>query len=624
MCGVQHPYQNRNNHDNYKGRESSPNEFKFEEDLERELKRMNIFLEFDSSYSYQKIGNKIVISQAFNRNALLSKISSKTSSNEGIEDVDGPYLVIDFENHTLESDYLGIQPLFYSTNEMKITEMPEEGMLQVEPQKRIIFKENKTEKEKIDREKIDKTDKGKIEFEDRAVPRGKIAKITKIGKSPEENACEKEIAQTLAILLENAVSERLKNISYGEKVGLMLSGGVDSSTLAVMLSKLGVKFTAYTVCSGSSGSGAKSLDLEYARHLTSSLDIPHEEVVVEKNALDNKMRDILKVIRLKEYRRSTPVFLPVISGLAALYYFAFARASSQGVKWMFSGVGSEEIFAGFVDRTKEDLNLQCKRRLHTIYHRDLYRDFAIAKHFGIKTVAPFLDIDFSYYALEIPSSLKVCKGYKKYIWRCASEIIGTPKKNCWRQNKATQYGSGIDKLVEIIAKESGLGYRKKYIEWLMQDKELPSKNIEIRVVNLTQDWADLKRLVHQVLHEHGFDFKTSRVKEEICNIPRWYLDGGTFLVAICNNRCIGTLGLRKINEKECILENMYIQKHFRGKGLGIRLLNSSIDFAREKGFKKMHVVVHDKYRKGKRFFENRGFLKICRGKSEDIYQQELR
>ncbi|MEM2900478.1 MAG: GNAT family N-acetyltransferase, partial [Thermoplasmata archaeon] len=323
---------------------------------------------------------------------------------------------------------------------------------------------------------------------------------------------------------------------------------------------------------------------------------------------------------------STPVFLPVISGLAAIYYFAFERASNQGIKWMFSGVGSEEIFAGFVDRTNEDLNIQCKRRLHTIYHRDLYRDFAIAKHFGIRTVAPFLDIDFAYYALDIPPYLKVCKGYKKYIWRCASEIIGTPKKNCWRQNKATQYGSGIDRLVTQLAKESGLVYKKKYIEWLIDGKELPSEKIEIRVVDLSHDWASLKRLVHQVLHEHGFDFKTSKVKNEICNIPSLYLDDGTFLVAVCNDKCIGTIGIRKKDgkEKDCVLENMYIQKHFRSRGLGTRLFNAALDFAKEMTFSRMYVSVHDKYSKGKIFFEKRGFVKIGRNKNEDVYELKLK
>ncbi|MEM2900658.1 MAG: hypothetical protein QXT63_07685, partial [Thermoplasmata archaeon] len=107
--------------------------------LKEELKKWNVSLEFDSFQKLRRLGNKIVISQTFNHDALLSKITSKENMNKDIEEVDGPYVVIDLENYTIETDFLGIQPLFYSQNKMKISEMPEEDMIQIEPQKKVIF-----------------------------------------------------------------------------------------------------------------------------------------------------------------------------------------------------------------------------------------------------------------------------------------------------------------------------------------------------------------------------------------------------------------------------------------------------------------------------------------------------
>ncbi len=541
--------------------------------------------------SVERAGEKIIVCERFNRDALIEKISS----NGRLEDVDGPYVVIAPLEGTVECDFLGIHPLFYSPSQNPDIAVSDElckGMLQLAPSKRLALKGSE------------------LHFEERAPPA--VPSLEYEG--------EEALSRTLARMFEDAVKERMKNISSDEKVGLMLSGGVDSSTLATALVKLGVKFTAYTVTSGD------SLDLEYAKALVRSLGIPHEEVRIEKMALGAKMREVVNTLNLKEYQHSTPVFLPVISGLSAIYYFAFERASEQGVKWMLSGVGSEEIFAGFVDRTREALDMQCRRRLYTIYNRDLYRDRALAFHFGIRTIAPFLDIEFSHYGLGVPSSFKVREGYKKHIWRLAAERLGTPSKNCWRQNKATQYGSGVDRLVGELARESGLQYRRKYIEWLMNGRQLPSENIEVRGVELPHDWADVKRVIHLVLNEYGIDYKSSDVKDEISDIPHHYLDGGAFFVAVCNGRVIGTVAVRRINERECELKNMYLQRNFRGKGLGRRLLDAALTFAKERRFAKMRILTSEKFSDAHRLYERAGFTQVGRIENEwndRVYEMKL-
>ena len=66
-------------------------------------------------------------------------------------------------------------------------------------------------------------------------------------------------------------------------------------------------------------------------------------------------------------------------------------------------------------------------------------------------------------ALRIPIELKIKDGEKKFIWRKMAETIGLPHEIAHRRNKATQFGSNINKLLERITKQMGFRYKKDLI-----------------------------------------------------------------------------------------------------------------------------------------------------------------
>ena len=65
-------------------------------------------------------------------------------------------------------------------------------------------------------------------------------------------------------------------------------------------------------------------------------------------------------------------------GVALTFYAACEQAKKDGCKVIFSGLGSEEIFAGY-KRHKDsfDINKECLSGVLKIYERDLYRDDVI-------------------------------------------------------------------------------------------------------------------------------------------------------------------------------------------------------------------------------------------------------
>jgi len=240
-----------------------------------------------------------------------------------------------------------------------------------------------------------------------------------------------EIIKTLSQLLTNAVKTRKGDIAIG------FSGGIDSTLLAFLCQKLNIPFKLYSV-------GLKnSPDLLYAKkvadfynwELTSKEFTPEEVEIIFK-----KLKKILPIIDV------------VSLGVGAVTYAVCEQVKE---KILFTGLGSEEIFAGY-ERHKGNINENCWKGLSEIYNRDIQRDATIAKQFNLEPRCPFLDQELIDYTMKIDESLKMNSEYKKLILRYTAENLGLNKEFCWRKKKAAQYGSYFDKVLTKLAKKNKL------------------------------------------------------------------------------------------------------------------------------------------------------------------------
>ena len=330
----------------------------------------------------------------------------------------GPYLR--WNGRALETDIFGQAPLFLA--EKRIEDSIFQGSVQHDPTYSIVPADN---------------DIG-MQF----VKRPLLAQMPV-----------KEPAEALTRSFRESVELRA-----GGRMGVLLSGGVDSSAIATILSEYDIK--AFCVADGK--------DMESALRLSKHLGMELVEVHIDEDEAEAAIPEIYRILGMRDYVYSTPVYLPVITSLSILFFFAFREARKEGVERLFSGIGSEELFAGFTDWTGEDMGKQVIDRAYTIYKRDLWRDFGIASHFGIEVEYPFLDREFASLALSIPVEMKLREGIKKWIWRKAAERMGVPEENAWRKNRAAQYGSGADRILERLVKRSGHRYRMKYLIELLE------------------------------------------------------------------------------------------------------------------------------------------------------------
>ena len=141
-------------------------------------------------------------------------------------------------------------------------------------------------------------------------------------------------AENLAAQLQDAVLSRLV---ADRKVGLLLSGGVDSSLILSLLAAQGLteQVTCFT------GDAGKSADATYAQQCLDQLGIPAVAIPLDYGS--SGMDAFLRVCRHQEKP------FPFIGNALAMPQL-YARIAEHDVPVVLDGTGGDELFAGYWDR----------------------------------------------------------------------------------------------------------------------------------------------------------------------------------------------------------------------------------------------------------------------------------
>jgi len=276
----------------------------------------------------------------------------------------------------------------------------------------------------------------------------------------------KEIIESKEIIaqkLKEAVLKRVPKNLVGEyePVGVLFSGGVDSTIIAKILFDEGVNVFCYTV--GFQDEETKMADdVIVSKKISRLLGLKQKIVLLNFEEAHELFKRTAKIIT-KENANVVNI------GVAGVEMAALEKAikDEPEIKTFFGGLGSEELFAGYLRHLKaDDLQEECWNGLHTTYFRDLKRDYLVAKHFGINLATPFLDEELILTAMKVPASLKYKSEVKKHILREASVYLGLAQEFSFRPKKAAQYGSRLNNAMHKLAVRNGLDDKKEYVEKL--------------------------------------------------------------------------------------------------------------------------------------------------------------
>ena len=344
--------------------------------------------------------------------------------------VDGDYAfaVWDGENIALARDPLGVKPLFYAQNDdlkgfasskQSLIEVGFDDIETLKPE-HILFNWSDIAPAQPIYEKI---------FE------GDVAKIDK--------------------LLKLSVTKRVEGL---RELGVIFSGGLDSSYLALLLKEISenipLKITLYAV--GAEG----SKDVESAKYASKFLNLELKICEVTEDLVREALPSVVRAIGDDNLMKV---------GVGLTTYFATKMVAEDGIKVAFSGQGADELFGGykrylksFVDDT---LNYDLRVDMSNMYHVNLERDDACSMLNGVELRLPFLDKNLVELVLNIPDNKKIVSMHddmRKSILRKLAFEEGLDYEIAYRPKKAAQYGTGIDKILrKKIVKDTDIS---QYLE----------------------------------------------------------------------------------------------------------------------------------------------------------------
>jgi asparagine synthase (glutamine-hydrolysing) len=226
------------------------------------------------------------------------------------------------------------------------------------------------------------------------------------------------------------------------KVGVLVSGGIDSSIIAYFVNKYFHEAFFLTLNS------KKGTDLPFVKILMEKLEREAVVVNVEEMNIDVARAEVEKMLDSALIPKNR---MQVALGL--VYYCLFKQSSKLGVNTIFTGQGPDILLGGY---NKYTVALSEGRELKNEIVKDLpllevdkKRDGSIGKNWGINIINPYLERQFVDFALSVPEGLLISNGIEKFISRLVGKVVVLPERIVARPKKAMQYSTGVQKLLKF-------------------------------------------------------------------------------------------------------------------------------------------------------------------------------
>jgi len=269
--------------------------------------------------------------------------------------------------------------------------------------------------------------------------------------------------EKLIELLREAIRNEIGNES---KIGVVLSAGIDSTLIAILANEF-TEVTAYTC-------GIKnSKDIEYAEKLKGRIEFEIKILELNSRDVEDSLPKIINAIRDRN---------PVKVSVEVPFYYASKNAHKDSIRVMLCGQGADELFCGYrryIDILAKDgyrgVENAIKSDFDNLWNKQLNYDLAVCSLNNITLKFPYMNEKFSNYAMSIPVELKIRESdefdcfdlindkrfIRKYILRKIAREVGVPPFILNRKKRAAQYGSGVWKIMERIARRKNFKERAR-------------------------------------------------------------------------------------------------------------------------------------------------------------------
>lgn len=271
-----------------------------------------------------------------------------------------------------------------------------------------------------------------------------------------------QMAADVRDIIQRSLRQR---VDFVHPTGALLSGGMDSSVIAYLASKLyQQKFGPQAKLKTFAIGVGESSDIHSARIMAEHINSDHHELIVN-------LEQVLDVLPEVIYYLES--FDPSLVRSAVSNFLISQYAQAEGMAVLLSGEGGDEIFGGYVHlKTVPPKELftrqvECLSLLHN--NASLRLDRMNQCH-SVRVVAPLISGELLDYALRIPAEYKVRPNgeqkIEKWLFRKAfAELL--PEAITWRLKQEFSQGSGSAGLLpahfeKVISDEAFTQAQEKY------------------------------------------------------------------------------------------------------------------------------------------------------------------
>lgn len=232
-----------------------------------------------------------------------------------------------------------------------------------------------------------------------------ITKVDNVINDDIENIC-KNIHDKLITGVE-------KRLDADAKIGFLLSGGLDSSLVCAISSKiLNKKIETFAI-----GMDIDAIDLKYAKMVANYIGSNHHEIIMTKEDIFNSLDFVIKTLATYD--------ITTIRASIGMYLICKAIHENTDIRVILTGEISDELFGyKYTDFAPNEIEFQNEaiKRIHEIHMYDVLRADRCISVNSLEARVPFGDIDFVNYVMAINPSLKMNKyNMGKYLLRHAFE-----------------------------------------------------------------------------------------------------------------------------------------------------------------------------------------------------------
>jgi asparagine synthase (glutamine-hydrolysing) len=225
------------------------------------------------------------------------------------------------------------------------------------------------------------------------------------------------------------------------------SGGLDSSIVAYLASKVGVKVHLFHV------SIENQPETEEAIEASEQLNLPLQIDLFKDSDVENTLPKVVALIEEAD---------PIKASVGLPFYWVAEKVAEARFHVMMAGQGADELFGGYqryVNEYCKDGGENVRKTMFNdvvnIHISNLERDLKITSYLDVQLLLPFAMFELAEFALSLPLECKMeqkTDTLRKLVLRKVALNVGMPSSVAVRPKKAVQYSTGINEAIKRVAK----------------------------------------------------------------------------------------------------------------------------------------------------------------------------